>query len=186
MKYLICIGLSLALAQAAVAQERRGGYVGVTLGTFSYEVEAEALDVVLDDSTTTFRFIGGYRVSDNLAIEGGWGKTGGLEESLTLFPSFGLNVGAEYELLTARALGIIPFEKVSLLGGVGFYDANIDITASVPGLGSGSEKTSDSGATLLAGFEFNLERVDVRMELEWFNVDDGEARDFGVGVLFRF
>jgi hypothetical protein len=36
--------------------------------------------------------------------------------------------------LGVRTLGFLPFEKVSLLGGVGYYDADLDATVSVTGL----------------------------------------------------
>ena len=45
---------------------------------------------------------------------------------------------------------------------------------------------SPARATLIGGIELNLERVDVRTELEWFDVDDGESWDVSVGVLFSF
>ena len=39
---------------------------------------------------SAYRIIGGYRFNDNFALEGGWGKTGDLEESFTeVIPPFG-------------------------------------------------------------------------------------------------
>jgi hypothetical protein len=190
MKSLICLGLSLAVMQAAAAQDRSGPYMGFSVGSFSYEEDVDELGLGIDDSTSTYRLIGGYRFSDNFALEGGWGRTGDIEESFSEpFPPFGtltFDVGAEFEVLTVRGLGFIPFEKVSLLGGVGYYDADIEVTASVPGFGSASEGVSEDGATLIGGVELSLERIDVRAELEWFDVDDGEAWDLSVGVLFSF
>jgi opacity protein-like surface antigen len=190
MKYLICLGLSLAFVEAAAAQDRSGPYMGVSVGSFSYEEDVDELGLGIDDSTNTYRLIGGYRFSESFALEGGWGRTGDIEESFTEdFPPFGpltFDVGAEFEVLTVRGLGFIPFERVSLLGGIGYYDADIEVTAGVPGFGSGSEEASEDGATLIGGLEFNLDRVDVRTELEWFDVDDGEAWDLSVGVLFGF
>jgi hypothetical protein len=190
MKYLICLGLSLGFIQAAAAQDRSGPYMGFSVGSFSYEEDADAFGELIDDSTSTYRLMGGYRFSDNFALEGGWGKTGDIEETFTEdFPPFGtisFDAAAEFEVLTVRALGFLPFERVSLLGGVGYYDADIEITVNVAGLGSGSEGASDDGATLVGGFELNLERVDIRTELEWFDVDGGESWDVSVGVLFGF
>lgn len=39
---------------------------------------------------------------------------------------------------------------------------------------------------LVGGLEFNLERVDIRAELEWFDVEDAEASGINVGVFFHF
>ena len=190
MKYLICLGLSFALVQTASAQDRSGPYMGASIGSFSFEENDEELGLSLDDTTTAYRLLGGYRFSDNFAVEGGWGRTGDIEDSFTeVIPPFGtftFDIGAEFEVLTVRALGFIPFEKTSLLGGVGYYDADVEFTVGVAGVGSGSDETGESGATLVGGFEFNLERVDVRTELEWFDFDEGDAWDVSVGVLFRF
>ena len=190
MKYLIWLGLSLGFVHAAAAQDRAGPYMGFSVGSFSYEEEDEDFGSLIDDTTSAYRLMGGYRFNDNFALEGGWGKTGDIEESFSEFvPGFGnvtFDVGAEFDVLTVRALGFIPFERVSLLGGVGYYDSDIEVTVSVAGVGSGSEGASDDGATLIGGFEFNLERVDIRTELEWFDVDDGESWDVSVGVLFSF
>jgi OOP family OmpA-OmpF porin len=192
MKYLICLGLSLGLANAAAAQDRSGAYMGASVGSFSYEEEDEFIGTIIDDSATAYRIMGGYRLNDNFAVEGGWGETGDLEGGFTeLIPPFGtitLNIVGNYEILTVRALGFLPFERVSLLGGVGYYDADLDATVSVTGLvGPVDASGSDDGATLVGGIEFNLERVDIRAELEWFDVDSGsEAWDASVGVLFHF
>ena len=96
---------------------------------------------------------------------------------------------SDFEILTVKALGFIPFEKVSLLGGVGYFDADANIWASGTALGisqQASDQSSDVGAMLVGGLEFNLERVDIRAELEWFDVEDAEASGINVGVLFHF
>jgi hypothetical protein len=189
MKYLICLGLSLAFVQAAAAQDRSGGYMGFAIGSFSYAEDED----LLDDSASSYRIMGGYRFSDNFAVEGGWEKTGDLEESFSEnIPPFGvitLDLGADFEILTVKALGFIPFEKVSLLGGVGYFDADANISATATGFGgagSASDEGSEDGAMLVGGLEFNLEKVDIRAELNWYDVDDADASGINVGVLFHF
>lgn len=192
MKHLVYLGVSLAFVHAAAAQGNRGGYMGFSLGSLSYEEEDEDFGVeVIDDTTSAYRIIGGYRFNDNFALEGGWGETGDIEGGFTEFiPGIGditLNLSGEYEVLTVRALGIVPFERVSLLGGVGYYDADLDFTISVTGFGAVEGEAGDDGATLVGGFEFNLEHLDIRTEIEWFDSDDAvQAWDFSVGLLFRF
>ena len=132
--YLLCLALSLAFAQAAAAQDRSGGYMGFSVGSFSFAEDED----LLDDSATAYRVMGGYRFNDHFAVEGGWEKTGDVEESFSeVIPPFGtvtLNIGADFEILTVKALGFIPFEKVSLLGGVGYFDADANISASATAL----------------------------------------------------
>ena len=189
MKYLICLGMSLAFAQAAAAQERGGAYMGFSVGSFSYSEDED----ILDDSASAYGIMGGYRFNDNFALEGGWQKTGDLEETLSeVIPPFGtvtLNLAADFEVLTVKALGFIPFEKVSLLGGVGYFDADATISATATvlgGAGQASDEGSEDGAMLVAGIELNLERIDIRAELDWFDVDEAEASSINVGVLFNF
>jgi OOP family OmpA-OmpF porin len=187
MKRLIYLGMSLAFVHAAAAQEESSGaYMGFSVGSFNYEE-----DGLIDDSSTGYRIMGGYRFSENFAVEGGWGKTGDIQDSYTeSIPPFGdftLDLTGEYEVMTVRALGIVPFENLSLIGGLGYYDADLDLTVGIAGLGEESFSDSDDGATLVGGLEFNLDRIDIRTELEWFDVDDGaEAWDLSVGVLFNF
>jgi hypothetical protein len=200
MKHLMSLGLAFAFGQAATAQDRGDTYLGASVGSFSFE-EDEELGLTIDDTTSSYHVIGGYRLSDHFALEGGLVRTEHIKENRTasFVPPGTLNtVKAEFRLLTVRALGVIPFERTSLLGGVGYHEANIQYRASVqaPGqLGHSFEgETSHNGATVMGGFEVNLKRVDIRTQLEWFDfdgehelgVDDGDAWDFSVGVLFRW
>jgi opacity protein-like surface antigen len=163
--------------------------MGFSAGSFNFADDEE----VFDDSTSTYRIVGGYRFNENFGLEGGWGETGDIEVSETEFiPQFGnitVNLGVDFEVLTVRALGFLPFDRLSLVGGVGYYDADFTITGTASALGmtvSESDSDSENGATLVGGLEFNLERIDIRGELEWFDIDDAEAWDFSIGVLFHF
>ncbi len=184
---ILCLGL-----QTANAQSMSGGYVGFALGAMDYEEVDEDLGETLHDTSTAYRFLGGYRFSDNFAVEGGWARTSGLEESIVeSIPFFGLltlDVDAELEVLTVRALGIIPFSKVSLFGGAGYFDAEANVSVSVSGFGNAGEgEASDSGITLSGGIQFDLKRVSIRGEYEWFDTrDEIDASGVGIGVLFRF
>jgi hypothetical protein len=201
MKYLICLALSLALVEAATAQGRGDPYLGATVGAFSFEEQDDEVGLTIDDSTYAYHLVGGYRFSAHFALEGGLGRTQHIEESFNgVIPIGSLDfVNAEFRLLTVRALGFIPFEATSLLGGVGYHDAEIEYRNSIEGPGQVgnriySGETSHNGATLMGGFEINLERIDIRAQLEWFEfdgenmlrVDDGDAWDLSIGVLFSF
>lgn len=113
MRNALALILCLGLAQTANAQDMSGGYIGFALGAVDYEVADEDLGETLSDTSTAYRVLGGYRFSDNFAVEGGWVQTSDLEENivetLPLFGTLTLDVDAELEVLTVRALGIIPF-----------------------------------------------------------------------------
>jgi len=201
MKPFIWIVIAIGVAHVASAQEDardpdRGPYVGFSLGSFSYE-QQDPVVVLLDDTTSAYRIIGGYRFSDHFALEGSWLKTGDLEDSFTRSTSqgdvFGINVKGDYDVRTVRALGILPLnDKVSLYGGLGYYDAELDATVTSqnltgPGPGSYAVEAGDDGATIVGGVEFKLKRMDIRAEIEKFNAkENSDAWDFNVGMLFRF
>lgn len=77
---------------------------------------------------------------------------------------------------------------MSLFGGAGYYDAEANVSVSVSVFGNGGEgQASDSGVTLAGGIQFDLKRVSIRGEYEWFDSgDEIDASGIGIGVLFRF
>jgi OmpA-OmpF porin, OOP family len=190
MNRLLCLVLVVAFAQATAAQEveeDRGPYLGLSLGAFDYEQENGELGMSVDDTTPAYRIIGGYRFNEHFALEGSWGKSGDLGES-TVFGNVGADIEGEYEVRTIRAIGILPLgEKVSLYGALGYYDAKLDATVTTTSfLGSFDVEDTSDGPTLAVGVLFDLERVDVRAEIERFIDAGSDALEFKVGVFFRF
>jgi opacity protein-like surface antigen len=50
-----------------------------------------------------------------------------------------------------------------------------------------SEQTSGDGVTVAGGMQWELDRVAIRAEYEWFDTDGNvDANNLGVSVLFRF
>ena len=129
-----------------------------------------------------------------MAIEAGWGATGDIQESFTGFnPAFGnitLDLKGDYEITTVRVLGILPLEAFSLYGGVGSYSSDLTASARISDgfqIITVSADDSDSGATVIGGIQFELDRVTIRGEYEWFDTDsDVEAWIISIGLLLRF
>jgi hypothetical protein len=195
LAFVMAIGLAhVAPAQENAKEEDRGPYIGLSLGSFSYEKDDRPFGIHVDDTTSAYRIIGGYRFSDHFALEGSWGEAGGLEDSVTVPTSqgdLGIDLKGEYEVLTIRALGIMPLgEKLSLYGGIGYYDAELDATVTMHNLtDSGSYPVEDGadGATIVGGVEFKLKRMNIRAEIEKLDADENsDAWDFNVGMLFKF
>ena len=197
MKHLLWLGLAVALTHAATAQEEarapeepdQGPYLGVSLGAFNYEQDNGAFGILVDDTTPTFRIIGGYRLSDHFALEGSWGETSDIEDT-TEFLNATVDISGKYEVLTIKALGILPLgDTVSLYGGLGYYEAELDLDSSVTInnlVGTYDVEDRTDGAILVGGVELDLERVKIRAEIEKFDDDAAEAWDASVGVVFRF
>jgi hypothetical protein len=187
MRNLMVVGALWLFAATANAQDYSGPYLGVSVGSFDY-TESDELGVLIADSAAAYRLIGGYQVNENLAIEAGIGKTGDLKESFPFIGGGSLDVRADYEFVTVRALGLVPLDSFDFFGGIGYYDATVNVSATATGAGSlGEDEDDDSGATLLGGVQFYLDNFTIRGEYEWFDTDsDVEAWDISVGVLFRF
>ena len=195
MKRFILIVMAIGLAHVAAAQEDandedRGPYLGLSLGAFSYEKDNRPFGIHVDDTTSAYRIIGGYRFNEHFALEGAWGETGDIEDTVTVGTSqgdLGIDVKGEYEVLTIRALGIMPLgEKVSLYGGLGYYNATVT-THILADVGSYDFEDRANGATVVGGVEFKLERMNIRAEIERSEVDGGtDTWDINVGMLFRF
>ena len=195
MKRLISLTLAVGFAHAAAAQEEnrgnqqddRGPYLGFSVGSLNYEQDNPTFGIHIDDSAPAYRIIGGYRFTEHFALEGSWGETGELEERSSMFGNITLHDG-EYEVLTVRALGILPLgDKVSLYGGLGYFDAELDAKVTINDFGPFDVEDGSDGPTVVVGAEFDLERFDIRTELERFEADSSsQTWEISVGVLFKF
>lgn len=191
MRKLAMIVASCLMAGVVQAQDDlEGPYIGLSIGNFNYEEVDQENSFFLDDATTSYRLIGGYQLNENLAIEGTIGKTGDLKQSFNLFPpgSGTLDIKAEYEVTTIRALGLVPLDQIDLFGGIGYYSSTFSASGTATGIGSiGEFEEDESGAMILGGVNWYLDKFTVRGEYEWFDTDsDVDASNLSVGILFRF
>lgn len=194
MRYLLALALSCGLAAVAQAQENDGIYVGVSLGLLSYEEINRDFGVRIADDTAAYRLLGGYQFNDYYAIEVGLGTAGDIEE--TLFgasASFGeqsLRVRGEYEIMTVRGMAMAPVSPMHMYGAAGYYESTLSTSIRYEddrGVFADDFDTTDSGFTVAGGIIFDMDRVSIRGEYEWFDTDDDvEATSLNVSVLFRF
>lgn len=193
MKYvavLVCLGL----AQIGHAQDQSGGYIGAGFGTFDYD-EGDGPTAV-SDTTTAYQVYGGYRFNDHFAVELGMGRTGDLEADIEdVISSIGpvtLEIDGEYTVYALRVIGLLPFERFSLFGGVGYYSADLNATVSLQGLGEigwidGHERGATASAGVQYDFGLDLRSFSLRAEYQWFDFgSDIDASGLNVGLLFRF
>jgi len=196
----------ISLCATATAQDRVGGYIGGELGRLSYEEDLSdiAPGTDFDESGNSLKLFGGYRFGDYLGVEADWRTIDDLEMSQSVFvPDIGTittTVGAQIDALTIRVLGFVPFHWGSLVYGGGYldYDADVHIRASVqggplpgPGPAPGPDleirdSASDSGSTAILGLQWELDSLDIRVNYEWFNFEDADVHQIGIGVAYRF
>ena len=189
MRWLLSLTLLVAGASTAGAQEILPAYLGFSFGAIDYEELDPSTGLVLSDAGGTYRLIGGYRFNENFAFEAAWGETSGIKETFDVpaLSSTSFTIDAAYDVVTVRTLGMLPLEKMSLLGGIGFYNSERKLSADFDGLDQFVDtERADSGATFVGGVQVDLKSVTIRGEIEWFDADrDVEATDITFSVLFR-
>lgn len=190
---LLAVLVCLVLSQVAHAQGARGGYMGGLLGKFDYEEPEDIDGLPVSDDTYIYHVFGGYQFNEHFALEGGIGRTGDLEESFPdFFPGFTLEVDQIYDIYTIRALGILPFDALSLFGGVGYFSASLSGPVDVAGLGQiGELDGHESGAVATLGvqrdFGLDLRNLSIRGQLDWYDFGNGiDAAGFTLGMTYRF
>lgn len=161
--------LSLAVLQAGnpAAAAEPGGYLGAAFGQSqasdlnAAEINAALASVGLgavtsvDDKGTPFRLFGGYRFSDNLAVEGGYTSFGKFTSQSTIVSGGSGTVNGEWSSysLNVAAVGMLPVgQSLSLFGkgGLSLWNLDFDLAASGPG-GSLTASESESGVSPLLG-----------------------------------
>jgi opacity protein-like surface antigen len=194
MRSLLGLALCFMLAGAAQAQEIRGVYLGVGLGLLNYDETVENTNLRISDSGGIYRFVGGYQLNSNYAIELGWATTDNIGEQFYGGDAQGnlltLNIGVEHDIATLRVLALAPFGGISMFGGLGYYDSSTKTTFRLntpSGSESESFSASDSGITVMGGIQFDWSRIALRGEYEWFDTDGNtDASSINLTVLFRF
>ena len=187
MRWLSCLALLSACAGTASAQETLPAYMGFSFGGIDYEETDPGSGLVLSDAGATYRLIGGYRFNRYFAFEGAAGETSGLKETFNI-PGFEpFTVDAKYDVVTVRALGMLPLRRMSVLGGIGLYNSERKLSADFDGLDQFVDtERADSGVTLVGGLQADLKSVTIRAEYQHFDTDSNvEAWDLTFSVLFR-
>jgi hypothetical protein len=191
MKHVFVVMIALAVAPFASAQPLSGGFVGFGVGSYSYRERAGDLTII-DETSSSWHALGGYEFNDHFAFEGTWGRSGTLKGRVDNFDAgFGpttLNVIEKYDTYSLRAVGMLPFKKLKLLGGLGYYSSRLDLTLRIDGVGEFSDdSTTDDGAMADLAVQYDLDRMYVRAEYDWFDTPSGvQASEFSLNVLFKF
>lgn len=197
MRRLVVWALCLGVAGAAAAQEVKGPYVGVSAGYFSYEdlVEGEFIDgarfqAPISDSSTAYRLLLGYHLNTNYAIELTYGRADDMKEFLGHSSGALLDIFADVTLKTLRLHALAPFGGIDVIGGIGYYDADVDFdTLLVDGATRRQQliRGGDQGWTIIGAIQHDFDRITLRGEYEWFDTSgSADAANISVSLLFKF
>jgi hypothetical protein len=165
--------LAWALTPAIEAQPQTV-YYGLSIGELDYT--EDALARVFNGSASSWRATIGFQFLKHLAIEGTYGKTSTVRDTVSSEPPVSTELALETELdklFGFRALGTVPFENgLSLLIGMGFVNFDQDSAFTVNGAPVFSgEVVHESVATFYFGAQYDWERVAVRVGYEKFDLD---------------
>jgi len=178
---LASTSLLAVLALPAHAGPADAGWrVGGSVLFAEYSLDNNALD----DSSIGFKGYGQYRFNENFGIEGAFLTTGDFDEDTSPGESGGeATVNATGFSLVA--VGYLPFgtDNLQAFGKAGYYNVDQDLEIdSDPGTTRGAD-----GITLGIGAEFAVARqVAVRLEGDWYDLDDADFWTVGLGVNYQF
>ncbi len=177
---ILCIGLS-----APANAQQRGGYVGLSAGSYRFKDDDEEIGVSVSDKALSYGVFGGYRFSESFALEGSLGRTTDFENVIdALF--FLDSQDAEYHVQTVRALGIVQLDQFGLFGGLGYHDSDLNAFARVNGTVIDLD-ASDSGTTAVVGVQFDGKSLSYRLQYEWFDASKRlDLSNVAFGLVIRF
>ena len=157
----VCVAGLLLLFGGQALAVNNGFYLGGAVGGAS--TEASEGDIKFDENDFAWKIYGGYQFLSFFAVEGAYRNFG--EPSTTIFGSDVQVEPTGFDVAAVAGLPLGPlyaFGKVSAL----FWDADVIIDG---------EKFSDDGTDLGVGIglSFDVFKIRLRGEIEYFDVDDG-------------
>lgn len=181
------LGLGIITALFPALANAGNGYIGGSFGqatyndVFSSELEEAAsnVGVELDDSDTGFKFFGGYRASEYVALEVFYTNLGEISMS-----SSTEEIAIESDSLGASFVGLIPLSKnFELFGKLGFHawDSTIELSNDV------SINAADGSDIMYgAGAAYRFDKLSIRAEYERYMLDDQDVDLMSVGFAYHF
>ena len=163
------------------ANAGEGFFIGAGIGTAELSEDFDGLDI--DSDSTAYRVVGGWRVNEYFALEGGYHNFGDFEQSI--------DIGGELSSVTLSAdgftlgvLGTAPIsEKFALFGRAGmfFWDGNAEIN-------NVSQATpEDTNPYFGAGLAYAIVPAFV-LTGDWtrYELESANSNVFSIGFQYRF
>ena len=176
MAFLLAIAVTPLSADAG-----EGFYAGASIGRANLSDDFDGLAV--DDDSTAFRIVGGWRVNQHFALEIGYHDFGDFEQNIDSAGATG-KVNLSADGFTFGVTGSIPVsERFSLFGraGVFFWDGNAKINNVSQATPEDTNPYLGAGASFAINEAFLLTGDWTRYELEAVNSDV-----YSIGMAYRF
>ncbi len=130
-----------------------------------------------DDEDVGFKIFGGFKFNQYVAAEVGYADLGEVTAS-----ALGISATAEVDGFQVAAVGSYPIEQFSLLGKVGIYAWDGEISTTV---GNFDDDGTDIMFGLGGAFRFTPE-ISVRGEWERFDIDGDDIDFFSASFIYNF
>jgi len=183
----IIIGFTAALIALPAAAQEPGWYAGFSVGNSQAGDACSGAGggISCEDTTTTWKLIGGYQVNRNFAVELGY--TPRLASAKA--SGFGLTDEIKSSALELVAIPSVPIGDFSLFGKIGVYTAKTDETTNF----AGDRSENNTDFTFGAGVGYQFHR-NFSARLEWQRYSKVGGGDIGkedidalsLGLLYRF
>ena len=200
----IAAGATLILS-ISTAHAEGSWYVGFGAGQSNFDIDTGALDSaaidagfgssdtsVRDDSDTAWKFFGGYRFNENMAVELGYVDLGEAStRTVTTGPNATIDADVDVSAVTLAVLGIYPInESFEVFGKVGAYRWDSDGKAVTTAGGGASVSESDDGVDPMLGLGVSwnaTENFAIRAEYEYFSdAGDDDVDMWSASAVFNF
>jgi OOP family OmpA-OmpF porin len=158
-----------------------GFYIGASVGSASLSEDFDGLGI--DDSSTSFRIVGGWRANDYFTLEAGYQNFGDFEASTDIGGSESA-VKLSADGFTLGLTGSVPLtDKFSLFGRAGmfFWDGNAEVDNASQATPEDTNPYFGVGVAYAVSEKFLLIGDWTRYELESAN-----SSVYSVGFEFRF
>ena len=202
-----CCQLLLLLGSTANAQEQSDWYIGASTGytkaslatekaLAGFKASGSSSAVVSSyDSDSVVTVFGGWRFTEYLALELGYGNLGEFEYEATGVPASRQIGQAKINGALVSLLGSVPMgEGIRGFARLGVANMSVEQHFSNPALGAAFANGKESGSKLSAGLGIELalsEDFSVRAAMERFELAENRVtakniNAFSLGILFNF
>ena len=158
-----------------------GLFVGGSIGSASLSEDFDGL--IVDDSTTSYRLVAGWRFNDYFSVEGGYNSFGKFKDEMVT-AGIPTSISLTADGFTLGLGGSIPIsDRFSLIGRAGLFFWNG--TAEINSVSQASPE--DSNPFFGAGAQFAISsKVLVNVDFTRYAVEDANSDVLSVGFEYRF
>jgi OOP family OmpA-OmpF porin len=205
---LVVAGLVAVCSSSAFAQEAPGWYVGGNVGTTRADFKNDAINNSLaakgfpvtsttrDNTDSGYKLYGGYQITPNVAVEGGYFDLGRYTYSSTTLPPGTFSGKTRISGLNLDLVGTAPLtDHFSVFGRVGAAYARSRASFASTGFTPANLSNPNRNGTNLklgVGLQYAFtEALAVRAEIERYRINDplrnrGNVDMASVGLVYRF